>query len=118
MRIEEKHICVVQACLDRIRIELDRLYYNKYQEPMYSPFDNTGEMYGNDTFVVRAYQWGEHEDKYIPPNFEYKGLKIWWYKHSNRGTNGQCNEMLTLDYLAQMIDDCFESMRKDFGEEE
>ena len=42
-----------------IKNELDRLYWNKNQKEMDSPFENTGETYKNKTFKVCAYKWNE-----------------------------------------------------------
>ena len=108
---------VVQAILDKIRSEMDRLYWNKYQAEMNSPFDNTGEYYQNDTFTVRPYYWGDDKDLMNLPNFEYPGIEVWWYKHSNRGVIVYSEEPLTLDFLAKMLADCVEALRKDFSEE-
>ena len=57
-RVEEKYIPLIRSVINEIRRELDRLYWNKYQTDMDSPFDNTGNEYMNDTFIVRAYDWG------------------------------------------------------------
>lgn len=114
MRIEydERHCYVIRVALDFIRKEMDRLYWNKNQKEMSSPFDNTGETYSNDTFTVRAYNW-EHNNL---PNFEYKDLKVYWYKHSNRGTSAVAQHTLTYEDIETMIDDCCKSLQRDFGE--
>ena len=116
-QIPEKYIPAIEASLDLIRKEMDRLYWNKYQKEMVSPFDNTGEKYINDTFVVRAYDWGEDGNSY--PNFQYKRLDVFWYKYSCRGLeawfSGDFSEF-TIDFLVDMLNDCLLSLRKDFGE--
>ena len=115
-RLPDKYIKLLEATLNIIRKELDRLHWNKFQHPMKSPFDNTGEIYSNDTFTVRAYYWGD-DDSLIPlPNFEYDGIKCYWYKHSGRGLCAYVDNPFDTDYLAKMIDDCYEAMKKDFGE--
>ena len=119
VRLDRKYIHLIRAALDKIRKELDRLYWNKYQEEMDNPFDNTGGEYVNSTFQVHAYYWGDDEDLIVRPNFEYKDLWIYWYKHSNRDTRAfYISEDISSDYLANMLDECIKSMRKDFGEED
>lgn len=111
---------LVQAVLDRIDAEMKRLYWNLHQEDMDSPFENTGNSYVNDTFSVHAYYWGDDESVALYPNFRYKDFECYWYKHSHRGLvwsyKGERNVEVPSGYLAQMLDDCFMSMRKDFGD--
>lgn len=105
---------LIKAVLNRIRDELERQYWNKYQKDMASPFFNVGAIYSNNTFTVRSYDWNGN----YQPNFEYKDFKVWWYKHSNRGINWKYqnkeNGMVSSEFLAQMIIDCFEAIDKDF----
>lgn len=107
---------LIEAILDKIEHEMERLYWNANQTEMpSSPFQNTGGIYENDTFTVRAYDWnGNYE-----PNFEYNGLRIWWYKHSHRGLEWEYNhEKNTLPpayFLEDMLVDCIESIEKDWG---
>lgn len=109
-------IRLIKAVLNEIRRELNRLYWNKYQELMESPFDNTGNTYSNDTFTVRSYYWGDDEEKALLPNFEYKDFYVFWYKHCDRGVNIVYDKPITTEFLSEMLDDCFDAMRKDFGE--
>ena len=104
------------AILMRIESELDRLCWNKFQKQLESPFLNTGETYSNDTFTVRAYYWGDDEELKDLPNFEYPGIKIWWYKHYGRGMEWEFEEKITVKFLADMLNDCIASLRRDFGE--
>ena len=106
---------LIESVLDKIENEMERLYWNKNQKEMpSSPFQNTGGEYENDTFKVRAYNWDDNEE----PNFEYKDLKIWWYKHSHRGLYWEYNhEKNTLPppyFLEDMLLDCIESIEKDW----
>ena len=118
MRIEEKYIPVIEACLGKINDEMCRLYWNKYQTEYYSPFFNTGNSYRNDTFQVRAYYWGSNENMITWPNFSYKDMEVHWYKHFGRGMTVKKNGELTLDFLAEMVEDCIASLRRDYGEDE
>lgn len=105
---------LVQAVLNRIRNELDRLYWNKNQKEMISPFDNSGApTFSTDVFTVRSYNWDEN----IEPNFETEKMKIWWYKHSNRGLcvkipNGAHAE----DVIAEALYDSIKSLGRYFKE--
>ena len=109
---------LIQGALNKIRTEMDRLYWNKYQKIMSSPFDNTGEIYENKVFKVRAYCWNEDTPEWFLPNFEYKDLKCYWYKHSNRGFNwdyeGEQYRRPSSKFLSKMLEDCFEAMAEDF----
>lgn len=116
MRIIEedsKEINIIVSILRSIEREMERLYWNKYQKELNSPFSNTGEIYSNDTFKVKAYNWN---DDNIEPNFEYKGIKIWWYKHLGRCDYAELEEDISLEFLVNMLYDCIESLRKDFEE--
>lgn len=101
---------MIASALNYIRKEMDRLYWNKYQKEMVSPFDNTGEVYSNDTFSVRAYDWDSNEI----PNFEYKDLRVYWYKHSNRGLYACSEHQLTFNDVENMIEECCKSLQRDF----
>lgn len=114
IRVNPEHIPLIRAVLDAIRKEMDRLYWNKYQKVMDSPFDNTGEAYKNETFSVSAYDWDDDSE----PNFTYKGFEVYWYKHSNRCVCAWCDCHITTKYLSKMLNDCIESLRKDFGEDD
>ena len=109
---------IVEAVLQKIEDEMCRLYWNANQKELSSPFRNTGESYGNGTFVVRAYYWGDDEVEIHKPNFEYKGFKVYWYKYLGRGLSWECDEELTLAYLDTMMNDCIKSLQHDFKEED
>ena len=117
--LDPKYTKLIVGALDLIREELDRLYWNKYHKEMNSPFDNSGETYSNDTFTVKAYNWVDNNDG--SPNFNYKNIfHVYWYKYSGRGVDVYYDEKYDFDiiFLADIVNDCFEAMRKDFGEEE
>lgn len=112
-QVDSKYYEFIDAVLRDIRRELDRLYWNKNQKQMDSPFDNTGAPeYSNDTFKVRSYDWDmaeESEDS--PPNFEYKTLKLWWYKYQGRGTYVVADEDVTPEFIYQMYTDCMKALK-------
>lgn len=107
---------LIEAALNKIENEMARLYWNKNQKHMDSPFQNTGAQYSNNTFTVRAYDWSDDGNEL--PNFEYKDLKVWWYKHSNRGLNWEYNyQENTLPpsyFLEDMIENCVSSIEDDW----
>lgn len=102
------------SVFDRIESELLRLYDNKYQKPMDSPFRNTGNEYSNNTFSVRAYYWGDDEECQCKPNFKYKDFEAYWYKHSHRGLSfKRKNKKVTAEYLNTMLTNCLKSLYED-----
>lgn len=106
---------VLQAVLSELEVQMERLYWNKNQKEMISPFENTGAVYSNNTFEVRAYDWSEDGDGC---NFKYKDLQVWWYKHFRRGLEwvykGERNRIIPSEFLAEMMDDCIISLQIDW----
>lgn len=113
-----KYELLLSAVLEKIRDELSRCYWNKNQKQMQSPFENTGTIYSNDVFTVRAYYWGDDEEYMHLPNFEYNGLKCYWYKYATRGLTwrykGGRNAAIPADFLGEMLEKCFDAIQKDF----
>lgn len=108
---ENKYTEVIIAVLRAIEREMERCHFNTMQKELVSPFANTGAHFVTPTFQVHAYNWGMDED--TPHyNFAYKGLKVEWYKHVGRGCeyHYEGEEPLTIDFLAQMLDDCFNAI--------
>lgn len=68
---------------------------------------------GENNFKVRAYNWNDNYE----PNFEYKKLKIWWYKHYRRGLcweyNHEKNVLPPSYFLEDMLYDCIISITQD-----
>ena len=107
---------LMMAVLAELELQMKRLYWNKNQKEMQSPFENTGAEYSNDTFMVKAYDWNEENDKW---NFKYKDLYIWWYKHYRRGLewvyHDELNPVIPSEFLSEMLDDCIASLSIDWG---
>ena len=99
---------IIQAALAKIGRELDRIYWNKFQKQLPSPFENTGISYHNNVFSVKAYDWNDNVD----PSFTYKNLKVWWYKYLTRGTYAECDHEMTARELNDMILECCDSIEK------
>ena len=98
----------VEALLNQIRYELDRIMWNKYQKEYSSPFSNTGNKFKNKTFRVEAYSWGEDtKQKY---NFKWKNIEIRWYKYNGNGMSINCK--ITPYKAVTMMNDCLRSLRK------
>ena len=118
---EDKNALLLESCLMKIEAELARLYWNKNQRQIDSPFQNTGESYANGSFEVRAYEWGvpelDEEEPADTANFRYKDLRVSWYKSLGRGMRVEVpKENWSVEFLATMVEECVDAMRKDFGE--
>lgn len=106
----------ITALLESIESEMERQYWNKFQEEMEdSPFRNSGNVKGfdNGTFEVHAYDWCwdiEESDKPKPFNFEYKDIQIYWYKYLGRGM--YINREIAPDEAVKMYDDCIYSLQR------
>lgn len=81
----------------------------QFENPDYdNPFNNTGNIYKNDVFVVQAYSWNDEVNQ--PYNFKYKDIEVSWYKYLGRDTTvnkkvtpTQCNKLLT-DCINSILD--------------
>ncbi len=73
--------------------------------------DNGDMEFENDTFIMRAYYWGEDEEIAELPNFVYKptGLEISWYKYPMR--DAYSNQDVSLDEFKRIIADCERSLK-------
>ena len=95
-------IALLQAINTKLRIK----WWNKYQEEMASPFENTSNKFSNDTFSVEAYSWEDEDEQSY--NFKWKDIEISWYKHLGRGTT--INKHITPERAIEMFDDCTKSL--------
>ena len=112
--LDKKEVNVVVAVLRDIGRELNRCYWNEYQDNLNSPFANTGEKYKCDVFTVHAYNWiDDNEDNFVYPKDD---MHVQWYKYLGRGTEVCVPDDWTMDKLPAMLQDCKEAIRKDFGE--
>ncbi|MBQ8624986.1 MAG: hypothetical protein IJ419_02300 [Agathobacter sp.] len=113
-----KYIPLLKAALNSIRKEIDRCYWNENQKEMVSPFDNTGAPdFTTPYFTARSYSWQEED---IPkPNFETKLIRVYWYKHSNRGVSAVIDSDRT-DYaeiIVETLNKSLKSIEKSFQTE-
>lgn len=108
---EHTNYDIVSLVIDALRsIEgyMHLTYRNKKHKDLMSPFDNHGNSYSNKTFSVHAFEWDEEAE--YQPNFQYKNLKVDWYKYLGRDTVVECDVQVTPQYLFDMLVDCFKSL--------
>lgn len=117
VELSSQYNYAVRAVLNMIRSELDRMYWNTNHEEMVSPFDNTGATeFKTDVFTLRSYNWGDGNDK---PNFETDKLRVYWYKHNNRGIVAYVPEgSHAEDALFEALNDSIKSLERFFKERE
>ena len=92
----------VEAALEKIDAELDRVMWNIHQQEYESPFSNSGNEYKDDIFEVEAYDWDE--DSQQEYNFKWRDYKIRWYKYCGRGM--EANRYISPQECAEMLDEC------------
>ena len=110
--LDEADLILVEACLDKIKEEMKRLTWNKFQKNIETPFDNSGQEYVNSVFAVRSYDWNGANEM---PNFEYKSLQINWYKYCGRGMYGVIDDAdYNIGFFKTMIADCISSLKQIF----
>lgn len=100
---------LLECALRHIDWHIGIKYWNENQEELESPFQNTGNKYIGSNFTVRAFDWSE-PDEYLP-NFEYKDIKIWWYKYIGRGM--YANKEVTPDMVNDMINDILSGLTQE-----
>lgn len=96
---------LVEAALQRISYELDRVMWNVNQEQYSSPFSNTGNSFKCETFEVEAYSWNDEVEQ--PYNFKWRGVEISWYKYLGRGMSANMDIPPAL--VSEMLDACIKA---------
>ena len=79
---------------------------------------NTKELatgFGNDTFEIHPYYWGDDDDLAEIPNFIYRpaGLEMRWYKYPLR--DAWSNIGLTPEMLKDICEKCLQSLSGEAG---
>lgn len=97
---------IMDAALQYIRYELERVRWNIRQQRDPDPFGNYGAEYKNDTFHAVSYSWSDEEQPY---NFKWSDLEISWYKYMGRGMSA--NQEIDPNLAAQCLEECLESLR-------
>ena len=83
---------------------------------------NSDLEYENDTFKVKAYDWGDYdeldEDAEDPNEWHFwhkpSGLKVAWYKYPLRGCGWNMSG-LSHEFFYEVLKDCRNSMNRDKG---
>lgn len=105
----------VEAALEKIDAELNRVMWNIHQQEYCSPFSNSGEQYKDNIFEVEAYDWDDNSKQEF--NFKWKDYKIRWYKYCGRGM--EANRYMSAQECAEMLDECLADIRSlDIDEDE
>lgn len=97
----------LEAFLNAIRAELDRVMWNNNQEEYSSPFSNSGNKFKNGVFEAIAYSWDDSVEQ--PFNFKWKDFEVSWYKYMGRGMS--MNRAITPDEGVEMLNECLVSVR-------
>jgi len=99
----------VQALINYILEELERVYFNRNQK--------WGEEFGVNSFKLGKvryfpYYWGNRKKLKERPNFWLEGakVKIYWYKHSERGLSSNVN--YTPERWISWFNKCVKEVRK------
>ena len=107
---------LIRGFLMMVRTELDREYWNANQTEMVSPFENNGVAdFVTDYVTIRSYNWEEN----ILPNLDTDELKIFWYKHANRGVDVLVKNKENIgEMLARVLNNTVDSIHETFEKEE
>lgn len=104
----------LEALLQAIGEEIERVEWNNQQQQYESPINNNGEVYETDRFKMEAYCWcdGDLHKEGCPPNFLYKpnNFRVRWYKYLGRGSS--MSRSITEKEAVEMFQDCLESVRR------
>lgn len=100
---------IMDAALEAISDELERVMWNKHQTDYASPFRNNGASFRCPTFTAVSYHWGDDGQPY---NFKHQksGLAISWYKYLGRGMSA--DRQITPDLAAEVLSDCLAAVRR------
>lgn len=60
---------------------------------------------------VKIVDWPDEYE----PNFEWRDVKVWWYKYLGRGT--YANKELTPEIVNEMLNDCLNNISKESKDE-
>jgi hypothetical protein len=115
----------IEAGLNHLATEIERVEWNVRQEEYRAPVANTGDEYETPDFKLRAYYWGDctcgAEDSEIEkphaaecgvslPNFKCGDFEVRWYKWLGRGMS--MIRQIDANEFFQLIDKCVESVRR------
>lgn len=99
---------ILDAALEAIRAELQRVLWNLRQEGV-DPFGNSAGSFRCPAFTVCAYSWNDELSQ--PYNFKHQksGLMVSWYKYMGRGMSASA--AVSPDMAADILQDCLVGLR-------
>lgn len=95
----------IEALLENIFNEIERVYWNKNQVQWDQ--NNDPDIKGIE---FKRYYWGDDEKEKSKPNFTFKKVEIRWYKHPFRSAT--VNVSMTEKQWIQWFYDCLGVIRK------
>jgi len=102
----------VEAALEMIATEIERVLGNIHQRWIKSPMRNAAENYENKTFEAHAYWWGDEDaPEANRPNFKCGDVEVRWYKYCGRGMS--TNKKPDPVEWASILERCLTSVRED-----
>jgi len=76
-----------------------------------NPCCNTGAVFSNSVFTLRAYDWSENPDNEV--NFKFGDIEVRWYKHIHRGCVGnKAAAKMALSEAIDMLYVCYNSLQE------
>ncbi len=100
---------IMDAALQYIRYELERVRWNIRQHDSSDPFGNNGPDgdYDSEVMKVAAYSWGDDGQ---PWNFKCGDIEISWCKYMGRGMSA--NVVITPDMASEILLKCLSHLRE------
>ena len=102
---------LIKTIMLGLKSKMETALWNQRHEMTDTPFINSGLKYENDTFSVNAYIWDEDDNT---PNFVYKDINVYWYKHYGRGLYVTAGHEISLEDLCSMNEDCIKAIEEDY----
>jgi hypothetical protein len=112
--VDSQYEYLIRGSLNMICSELERNYWNCNQKQMDTPFENNGAPdFVTDYLTIRAYNW---DGNYLP-NLDTDLIKVFWYKHSNRGVMAMVKgDAIVGETLAIALNNAIESINQHFAD--
>lgn len=98
---------LLDAIINRLERELERVLWNRLQKEVPSPFSNTAATFEAPGIAIHAYSWDEEAEQ--PWNLKCGEVEVSWYKHAWRGVS--INRQLTADEMAAFLDEALARIR-------
>lgn len=98
---------LLDAAVERIAREWERVIGNRLSHSVDRPFDNSGATFETDGIAINAYSWGDSTEQ--PWNLKCGDVEVSWYKHSWRGLS--VNRAISNDDIAALLDEALAALR-------